>query len=68
MEVKVKIDSIRCKQCELCIVNCPKNAISFTEEFNEFGYQTAVIDHDLCIGCGICYTMCPDGVYEIIGD
>jgi 2-oxoglutarate ferredoxin oxidoreductase subunit delta len=66
--VKVKVESLRCKQCELCVVNCPKDAITFTEEFNEFGYRTTVIDDDKCIGCGICYTMCPDGVYEIIGE
>jgi len=66
--MKVKVESIRCKQCELCAVNCPKKCITFTEEFNELGYQTTVIDHDVCIGCGICYTMCPDGVYEVLGN
>ncbi len=65
--MKVKVDSLRCKQCELCIEECPKDAITFTEEFNEFGYRTTVIDNDACIACGICYTMCPDGVYEVLG-
>jgi 2-oxoglutarate ferredoxin oxidoreductase subunit delta len=66
--VKVKTKPSRCKECSLCVVNCPKNAITFSEEFNEFGYKTAEVDHEACIGCGICYTMCPDGVYEIIGE
>lgn len=65
--MKVKINSKRCKQCELCVVNCPKKAITFTEDFNEFGYRTVVVDDEKCIACGICYTMCPDGVYEILG-
>jgi 2-oxoglutarate ferredoxin oxidoreductase subunit delta len=66
--MKVSVNSIRCKQCEICATSCPKKAIGFTKEFNELGYQTAVIDDELCIGCGICYTVCPDGVFEIIGD
>ncbi len=66
--MKVIVNSVRCKQCELCFVNCPTKAISFTEEFNEFGYQTVLVDDEKCIGCGICYTMCPDGVYEITGE
>ncbi len=65
--MKVKVNSKRCKQCELCAANCPKEAISFSQEINESGYQPAVIDHEKCISCGICYTMCPDGVYEILG-
>lgn len=65
--MKVKVDAIRCKQCGLCAANCPKKAITFSEEINEFGYQTVAVDHEKCIGCGICYTMCPDGVYEILG-
>lgn len=65
--MKVKVNSQRCKQCELCSTNCPKGAISFSQEINEAGYNPVVIDHEKCIGCGICYTMCPDGVYEILG-
>lgn len=64
---KVKVDSLRCKQCELCAAQCPKGAISFTQEFNVFGYRTAQINNDDCIACGICYVMCPDGVYEVVG-
>lgn len=65
--MKVKIESERCKQCGLCVANCPKKAISFREEINTAGYRPVVIDDDKCIGCGICYTMCPDGVYEVLG-
>ncbi|MGE4290629.1 MAG: DUF362 domain-containing protein [Desulfovibrio sp.] len=57
----------RCKQCGLCVANCPNDAISFSCEFNDAGYCFAIVDDEKCIRCGICYTMCPDGVYEIIG-
>ena len=44
-----------CKGCvaRACATNCPKNAI----EFNRAG--KAVINHDLCISCGICHKSCP---------
>lgn len=64
----VKIKPERCKQCEMCIINCPKEAISFGENINSGGYRYTVINHEKCIGCGICYTVCPDGVYEVIND
>ncbi|MBV7274349.1 4Fe-4S binding protein [Clostridium sp. PL3] len=65
--MKVSVKSERCKQCMLCFANCPKEAISYSEEFNSLGYRWAQIDDNKCIACGICYTMCPDGVFEILG-
>jgi 2-oxoglutarate ferredoxin oxidoreductase subunit delta len=66
--MKVLVNDERCKQCGICVANCPKKAISFGDKLNLKGYQPVVIDDALCIGCGICYTMCPDWVYEILGD
>lgn len=63
--MKVKVKQERCKQCGLCAANCPREAISFSEEINSSGYRPANIDAQKCMACGICYTMCPDGVYEI---
>lgn len=58
----------RCKQCGLCVANCPKKAIEFREELNSSGYRAVVVDDEKCVGCGTCYITCPDGVYEILGD
>lgn len=66
--MKVIVKQEKCKQCGICVVNCPKKAIAFSAEININGYRPVVVNDDLCIGCGICYTMCPDWVYEILGD
>ncbi len=66
--MKVLVKAERCKQCGLCAANCPKKAITFSEEISQTGYRPAVIDDEKCIGCGICYTMCPDYVFEVLGE
>ena len=66
-DVKVLTSPERCKQCELCVMNCPKKCISFSDDMNKAGYHFTVIDHSQCIGCGTCYIVCPDGVYEVLG-
>jgi len=41
------VDAKRCIGCQLCVANCPVNAISMVN-------GKAVIDADKCINCGIC--------------
>ena len=65
---KVLTTPERCKQCGLCVQNCPVGAISFGTEINSVGYNYTIIDHDKCTVCGICYLTCPDFVYEIQAD
>ena len=42
-----------CTGCEECIENCQFSAISMDED-----RQIAVINHDRCMGCGVCESMC----------
>lgn len=63
---KVMTTPNNCKACGLCVGFCPKKAISFSQEINSAGNNFTVIDHDLCIRCGICYEVCPDYVYETV--
>ena len=44
--------SVGCIGCKICEKNCPKGAITVTDNH-------AVIDYDKCIGCGICAAKCP---------
>ena len=62
----MKIAFDKCKQCGLCVSNCPKGAISFGDVFNKGGYKAVVVDEEKCIKCAICYTVCPDIVFEFV--
>lgn len=62
----ITINEERCKNCGLCIENCPKKIISFTTYNNKKGYNPAKMkESEECTGCGICYTICPDICIEV---
>ncbi len=63
MKAKAKVEL--CKGCRVCVGACPKNAIIPLEDLNKKGYKVISIDEEKCIGCGFCYKMCPDYVFEI---
>lgn len=54
-----------CKGCRLCVPACPKQAILPLKTLNKKGYEIIKVDQETCIGCGICYKICPDYVFEI---
>ncbi|HHT70212.1 MAG TPA: 4Fe-4S binding protein [Firmicutes bacterium] len=65
MTVAVTVKSEWCKGCYYCINACPKKAISKSGVMNKQGYEYVQVDEDKCISCGICFTVCPDFVFEI---
>lgn len=46
--------SVGCIACQICVKNCPVDAIGFENNL-------AKIDYELCINCGICAEKCPTG-------
>jgi len=54
-----------CKSCRYCVHNCPKGALSVSDRINSKGYLPVQVDSGKCIQCGVCYTVCPDYVFEI---
>jgi ferredoxin len=52
-EIKMPwIDKDKCVGCEICVKECPVNAISMKE-------GKAEIDMEKCIRCGKCHEVCP---------
>ena len=46
-----------CCGCYSCMNICPKDAITMQED--ERGFSHPLINHGLCIDCGLCYDRCP---------
>ena len=65
MKEKLHIETKLCKSCGLCVVACPKKALSIGTEANPAGYRVVTVEHEKCSVCGICYTACPDYVLTI---
>ncbi len=47
------IDDETCTGCEICVADCPMDAISLNAS------NVAEVNADLCIGCGVCTRLCP---------
>ena len=59
------LEKERCKSCEFCVTECPKEALSACENLNSSGYHYVEVEEGKCNCCGLCYVVCPDGVFEI---
>jgi [FeFe] hydrogenase (group B1/B3) len=68
---KSVIDGSKCKNCKMCIPQCPYNAIVKitvpceescpVNAINKNANGAAQIDYDACISCGKCIMSCPFG-------
>ena len=61
----ISLKTENCKACGNCIRNCRFGALSFTDEVNAKGYRIVAVEKEKCVGCGMCYTVCPDYVFNI---
>lgn len=52
-----KLKREECCGCNACGDVCPKAAISFKSD--EEGFLNPIIDHSLCVDCGLCDKVCP---------
>jgi pyruvate ferredoxin oxidoreductase delta subunit len=56
---KPVIDHKSCKQCGVCEMVCPDNAIHVMNE-------NYIIDYDYCKGCGLCAYECSAEAIEMV--
>lgn len=60
----VRIDTDRCKGCDLCVSVCPQDVLTLNpDHLNAKGYHPALLvetNEKHCTGCAICSVICPD--------
>ncbi|MBS7248534.1 MAG: 4Fe-4S dicluster domain-containing protein [Candidatus Jordarchaeales archaeon] len=60
------IDGGLCKRCEKCMEICPMDAIYHHYPHSEdLSDDMMVVRYDLCIGCGLCASNCPNGAVSL---
>lgn len=59
MGIKPKIVSRKCKKCHLCETRCNEHAITIND-------KVSVINHEKCVGCGACVSICPHKAISIM--
>ncbi len=57
----VVIDEVACTGCDLCVIDCPYQALSLVEVSGSRRGSIAVVDGSACVGCGICIGSCSFG-------
>ena len=61
----ILIDEEACTGCELCVIDCPYDALVMAERPQ--GPELAVVDPQACVACGICLGSCAFGAIELPG-
>ena len=61
MRPAIYTEKTQCRDCYKCIRRCPVKAIRVEE-------SSATIDHELCIFCGRCVSICPAGAKKVRND
>ena len=56
----IKIDQLKCNQCNICTQYCPVEIIAKGPAIKEE-------IHKHCVNCGHCYSSCPEGAIELTG-
>ncbi len=49
-----------CVACGVCVLQCPREAISI------YKGCYAVVDNEKCVGCGLCAKACPANAITIV--
>jgi len=66
---QVKVLTVFCKGCELCVAICPRQALVSSKNVNKNGFHFPIPSRKTpgkpCSGCGQCAIICPEAAIEI---
>lgn len=63
----IHINDNWCKGCNLCIVNCPRDALVFSKRFNKRGiHPPELVENHSCNHCRLCELVCPDFAITVV--
>ncbi|MBW2268110.1 MAG: 4Fe-4S dicluster domain-containing protein [Deltaproteobacteria bacterium] len=60
----LRIDTERCKGCELCIPACRPGVLTMSTSLNGRGFAYPELVPG-CTGCSACLLVCPDFCFEV---
>lgn len=63
----IVIDEQACTGCELCVIDCPYQALTMESRGPSSDRLLAVLDEQRCVSCGICLGSCAFGAIELPG-
>jgi len=58
--MRLIIDTIYCKGCNLCVVACASKALTPGETRNAKGYTFPRWEEQVCVACMSCEIICPE--------
>ncbi|HEV2281860.1 MAG TPA: ferredoxin family protein [bacterium] len=62
----VTVERNFCKACRFCIDVCPVDVFQWSKEVNAIGWFPIEVAHEAnCVGCMLCYQVCPDFVINV---
>ncbi len=60
----------RCKECDFCIIHCPREILEKSDEINDKGYHPPRLKKnktfDDCAECRFCELICPEFAIYVI--
>jgi 2-oxoglutarate ferredoxin oxidoreductase subunit delta len=65
----VRVNDDWCKGCNLCIINCPRNALVLSKRFNKRGiHPPELAETNSCNMCRMCELVCPDFAITVLDE
>ena len=64
MQIRLRLNWCKGKECSLCVNFCPKGVLGMDEDLG----KVYIKDINKCVECGFCNWVCPDFVISFVDD